>query len=857
MGLRRVAFCGALLLWTACRDPRVDPPGEDGGPGGPDGTPTPTESRIERKPSLNPIPAENLKPGDANWRGGRNADAAEVELYAAPESLQAGDSLSVHVSTSVPAQVLAEVYRVGHYGGAGARKVWTRGPFSSAPQPACPRDSATALVECSWSETFAVPIDPGWVSGLYLVKVSRGDGFRRFTPFIVRDRRAAEVLYQPGFLTYQAYNTWGGESLYYDGSGTMPNGRAYQVSFNRPYAADQGLGKLMSLEIPFLQLLEEHGYDVTYGSNLDFARFSDFLAGIGAFVLAGQDEYWLEAERDQVDAALSSGTMSLAYFGANGGYWRVRALPDSEGTPLRTIACYKNEPQKDPIPNSTVRFRDPPNERPENGLFGVMYDGWQLIPFPLAVRSPSHWLFHGTGLRYGELLHGLVGFEFDRIHDNRFSPAGMSVLFESPVVTAEAMASRSHAVERTLPSGRFVFSAGTIWWPLAMSKDPELEDARIQRITLNVLERALDHRRPVRNLGAISGNVPSPPAPRGLWAASVNAHAGTAGNPGHHDGPGSSARFDGPTGLAVTPFGDLVVADTGNNRIRIVLHDPARTVETLAGTGGLGMNDGPGATATFRRPTGVAVALDGTVYVADSDNHCIRAIAPDTAHTVTVLAGGQRQAGFADGPRLSARFRRPMGVALDDAGSLYVADLGNNRVRRISLSTGEVMTIAGSGAIGSANSPLGTNATFNSPTAVAFTPAGLFVMDAGNQQVRRVEASPPFAVTTIAGRSSGAFGFADGTGASARFRAQLGLAAGPAGDLYLSDTANFRIRKITPDADASRTQVFTIAGSGKLGSTLGTGEVSDIGAPTGIAVAADGRIFVSDSYNHAIRKISP
>src|SRR5262249_32881710 len=233
------------------------------------------------------------------------------------------------------------------------------------------------------------------------LKVQRADGYKRFAPFAVRDKRAAEVLFQAAFNDYQAYNTWGGESLYVDASGTMPKGRANEVSFDRPFVDGEGSGHVLRWEYWVVRLLEREGYDVTYSTNLDFNRFNDVLGGIGAFVFAGHDEYWTAEERQQVDNAIAAGT-SVAYFGANGAYQRIRYRADGAGTELRTIVCYKNEPQRDPIPNSTIRFRDQPNAKPESLLFGSMYESWELVPFPLLVGDPNHWLFQGTGLNTGD-----------------------------------------------------------------------------------------------------------------------------------------------------------------------------------------------------------------------------------------------------------------------------------------------------------------------------------------------------------------------------------------------------------------------------------------------------------------------
>ncbi|MBX5484732.1 MAG: hypothetical protein IRZ16_23155 [Myxococcaceae bacterium] len=821
--------------------------------------PPPAPGTLQRSPAPNPIPAENAKPGDPDWRDGLSSWSGEVEVYADHESLFAGERLGVKVSTSTASTVSATVYRIGWYGGAGARKVWSGGPWSTSKQSACTRDGKTGLVECDWKDTFSFDVDPSWPSGFYVIKVMRVDGYKRFYPFVVRDRRAAEILYTPNFTTYQAYNTWGGESLYFDGAGIMPSGKAWQVSFDRPYEATDGGGKTFNLDVYFVSFLERYGYDVTYGTQLDFVRFADVLDGIGAFVIGGQEEYWPSQERAQVDQALASGKTSLAYFGGNGGYWRIRLLSDGHGSPLRTIACYKSDVSSDPEPGSTVRYRDEPNAQPEQNLFGVMYEGWQLIPFPMIVGDTSHWLYEGTGLTPGTRLNALVGFEYDRAFPEWAGyPSGVHVLTTSPVVSGEGIPSFTQSVERTLPNGRLVFSAGTIWWPLALSDDPELRDDRVARMTLNVIERALSHRRAARTFPAVTSGFPSEPAPNPVWAQSVAAFVGVVGQPGYQDGPANAARFSSPTGLAVLATGELVIADTGNNRVRLVSADASHTVTTIAGNGDLGYRDGEGSQAMFRAPTGVAVGPAGEIYVADSDNHTIRRIdRGPSGWTVSTVAGVGFSAGYSDGVGTAAKFNRPLSLDVDSAGHLYVADTANNVIRMITLATREVTTVAGSGAFGADDDPVGRRATFNNPTSVAVGNAGeLYVMDAGSQLIRRVAPTGTRAVTTVAGNRDTWFGFADGAGHVARFSAQMGMDVGAGGELIVADTANFRIRKVVSGATPEATQVYTIAGSGMVGTRLGNGATADIVAPAGLTFGINERIYVSDSFHHVIREIT-
>lgn len=837
-------------------------PDSGGSGGGPDGSSGGDTDGGVRPP--NAIQTENDRPGDPGWASGRSSVNGELDVYTSSESLEAGDTLGVKVSSNQDtATITAEIFRIGYYGGAGARKVWSGGPWQVRKQPACAQDPVTSRVECDWQNAFTVPVDASWLSGLYVVKIWRADKFMRFAPFVVRDRRPADILFTPNFTTYQAYNTWGGESLYYDGSRKMPKGRAWEVSFNRPYQAMEGTGKTFYLDQQLVRFMERYGYDVTYGTQFDFIRFPDLLKGMGAFVHGGQDEYWPVQERDQVDAALAGGQMSLVYFGGNGGYWRIRALPDTRGNALRTIVCYKDDSQKDPVPNSTLRFRDPPNVRAENNLFGAMYEGWLIFGYQLAVSDASHWLFEGTGLRQGDLMPGLVGFEYDKAFtDWPDYPQGEHISLKSPVVSAEGLPSYSTAVDRTLPSGRLVFSAGTIWWALGLSDNqPSTKDPRVERMTLNVLERALSHRHPPRKFAQVTGTGPASSAPVGAWAHSVEAFAGRVGAAGSADGMAADATFQTPSGLAVTREGHVVVADTQDNRIRLVQAGTDRRVLTIAGNGALGYRDGEGSQAMFRSPTAVAVGPAGEIYVADSGNYAIRRIDRDPTGTwqVSTVAGVGFQAGMRDGPAGQAFFGRPMALAADEAGNVYVADEDNHRIRMYSATTKAVVTIAGNGVLGTDDAALGTDASFAYPTALALGKAGdLYVLDAGSQHVRRIQTGGTHSVVTLAGLGSGSpIGFQDGAGTVSRFRAQLGLAVGPQGEVLLADTANFRIRKIVPGATAAATQVFTLAGSGKLGTNLGSGDVADIVAPTGLAVDAQGHVYVSDSFNHTLRLITP
>ena len=323
-------------------------------------------------------------------------------------------------------------------------------------------------------------------------------------------------------------------------------------------------------------------------------------------------------------------------------------------------------------------------------------------------------------------------------------------------------------------------------------------------------------------------------------AGVVTTLAGTAGASGSADGTGAAARFFSPTGLAVDGAGVVYVADTDNSTIRRIT--PAGVVTTLAGTAGsFNFADGTGAAARFTYPTGVAVDAAGTVYVADKSNQVIRQIT--SAGVVTTLAGSVRNSGSSDSPFV--KFSDPEGVAVNAAGVVYVGDSRNYKIRRISNNNVSSLT---NGSRGSADD---AGARFNQPAGIAVDGAGvIYVGDTQNHTIRKI--TPAGVVTTLAG-TAGVSGSADGTGVAARFNQPRGVAVDAAGVVYVADQSSHTIRRITPAG-----VVTTLAGTaGASGSADGTGAAARFSSPTGVAVDAAGVVYVADTYNHVIRKITP
>lgn len=340
------------------------------------------------------------------------------------------------------------------------------------------------------------------------------------------------------------------------------------------------------------------------------------------------------------------------------------------------------------------------------------------------------------------------------------------------------------------------------------------------------------------------GNQPTvgnsgPPPPSQQYGLTYT-FAGS-GSQGSDQGLALVASFNIPTGVAADAGGNIYIADKHNQVIRKI--DAGGTVTTLAGSGTAGFADGQGAAASFNMPAGVAVDLAGNVYVADQNNQRIRKITPKGL--VTTIAGSG-SIGNINGTASVASFNYPSGVAVDKAGNVYVADVFNNEIRRVG-TDGLVAIIAGYTAPGSADGT-GTDASFNLPQGITISADGnLYIADQNNNEIRQV--TPAGVVKTFAGSTTP--GQSDGTGAAASFNGPVAIAADPAGNLYISDGNNNKIRKLTPTAVAT-----TLSGTGAYGMANGSGSSATFNTAYGIAVAPDGNVLVADSYNNLIRKIS-
>jgi len=335
-----------------------------------------------------------------------------------------------------------------------------------------------------------------------------------------------------------------------------------------------------------------------------------------------------------------------------------------------------------------------------------------------------------------------------------------------------------------------------------------------------------------------------------------------AGRPplwGTVDGVGDAALFHQPFDVAVDNAGDLYVADTINNTIRKMTQVETNwMVTTLAGLAGdPGSTDGVGTAARFFYPRGLAVDNTGNVYVADFQSHVIRKMTQvGTNWMVTTLAGLAGNPGSADGIGSAARFHEPFGMAVDSTGSVYVGDYYNNTIRRMTQAgtNWTVTTLAGLAGNRGSTDAMGTEARFYAPSGVALDNAGnVYVGDHLNHTIRKMTpVGTNWMVTTLAGLALNP-GSVDGTGSDARFSYPLGVAVDGAGNVYVVDQMNNEIRRVTPAG-----VVTTLAGLvGSVGSMDGTGSDAHFNYPAGIEVDTAGNIYVADNFNNAVRKGYP
>ena len=443
----------------------------------------------------NPITAENRKAGTTAWRiTDDKITGSALQGYASRTSVPPNGHISLFITSIYPTYNL-DVYRMGWYGGDGARLVYSRHGLPGVKQPEKTVDPDTRMVEAPWAKSLTLTVADDWTTGTYLAKLSGPQGQGSYIPFVVREgRERAPIVFQSSVTTWQAYNIWGGHSLYFGyttNEGESNALRSKVVSFDRPYGYGIGAADYLGLELPLVQWLERNNYDVGYATDLDTHEDPLLLVGRKAFLSLGHDEYWSTAMRDQVEQATKAG-VNLAFFGANAMYRHIRFERSSVGRDRHEVN-YRST--SDPIfdvdrKETTVQWRDWPLDRPEDSVLGAMYE---CVPVhgDATVYDPLPWLFNSTKLAIGDEITGIVGDEYDRVFPDTTRPKRLWVLFRTPVTCGGATSVQDTTFAR-LPSGAGVFDAGTSRFLCIFSgctKAPA--DERMQLLVKNLLDAYL------------------------------------------------------------------------------------------------------------------------------------------------------------------------------------------------------------------------------------------------------------------------------------------------------------------------------------------------------------------------------
>jgi hypothetical protein len=475
------------------------------------------------------IAAENHAAGTTAWRlpgpayeiGGASRGA--IEGYVSAQALAPGQTESVYVNAPAAHTVTLQVYRMGWYGGKGGRLVLQSARLPVRRQPPCTHRFATGLTECDWHPTLAFPIPRALVSGVYIVKLHASTGAESDCLFVVRPARAPRLHVEIPTATYEAYNAWGGDSLYPGGSkrvGVTGTDQGVEVSYDRPYESQTGAGQFFIRDVAMVRFLERYGYPVGYTTIESIDAHPAQVLGPThprALMDVGHSEYWSAGDERAFATARDRGT-SLIFISSDTLAWRVRfaaatAASSQAGEPDHRIVAYKE-----------FAARDPDRAQPTGlfpgggaGLTGSAYDGCitprVAVPGPPVYRyyswrpSPSlrpSWLFAGTGVTATTSIPGIVGYELDE--RTPATPPGAQLIGTGSNVPCGSEADEpSPALGRlaettlyTAPSGALVFATGTLGWeyglspvPQASPDAPRAPDRRVVAITRNLLAHVL------------------------------------------------------------------------------------------------------------------------------------------------------------------------------------------------------------------------------------------------------------------------------------------------------------------------------------------------------------------------------
>ncbi|MEZ0385759.1 MAG: N,N-dimethylformamidase beta subunit family domain-containing protein [Verrucomicrobium sp.] len=467
---------------------------------------------------LNLVQQENAREGSLDWQltrvrldGTKAFRSSYIEGYCSKQSVKSGEAIDIFVSTKPAARFEIEIFRTGYYGGRGARLMSKLGPFEGKTQKT-PAMGEKQLHECRWDACTSLKIPGDWVSGVYLGRLTtlpeEGPYWQSYVVFIVKDDRPADILVQCSDNTWQAYNLWpSNHSIYTHPKGGQ--GPWADVSYDRPYAKyaqiydnpqSIGSGEWLCFEFPMAYWLEQEGYDVTYCSNVDLLT-PDRGLKCKAFLSVGHDEYWHINQYHSVIKLREAG-VNLLFFSGNSVCWVTPLRPGFDGRENRIM--FRGGPYGGEhtwaVERATQHGPFPERGPDEGYLMGSrnidpVNGGGDWI-----CEKPDHWIFNGTGMKKGDAIPGLIGWEY---HGDPPPIEGLEVVAGGTAWQGGTNPSNWTATIYPGPKGNFVFNASTIFWCQGLSTPPghmlpwshwsrpHDPDARVQRITKNLMDRAV------------------------------------------------------------------------------------------------------------------------------------------------------------------------------------------------------------------------------------------------------------------------------------------------------------------------------------------------------------------------------
>lgn len=482
------------------------------------GVPVPAAAAACDAPVVNEVACENTKTGNpsSEWNI-TGSGSASIQGFATDISVNRGSTIGFKVKTTAASHRL-DIYRMGYYAGAGARKVATVNVATATTQPACRTEASTGLYDCgNWTQTASWAVPSTAVSGIYFAKVVAGTAASHIVFVVRNDASTSDVFFQTSDTTWQAYNDYGGNSLY-EGS---PAGRAYKVSYNRPFDTNAETPEdfVWNAEYPMVRFLEANGYDTSYTTGLDSDRRGNLIKNHKTFLSVGHDEYWSGGQRANVESARDA-KVNLAFFSGNEVFWKTRwenSLATAGNTPNRTLVTYKETLASDtidPTTSWTGTWRDPrfspPKDggRPENALTGTLFTV-NCCTTDMEVSGTDGQLRFWRNTRVAGLSanqtttlgSGILGYEWDESPDDDVRPRGLirlsttdrdvSSYLQDYGSTYNGGSATHHLTTYRAASGALVFGAGTVQWAWGLDNNHSgggaaTSDTAVKQATVNL-----------------------------------------------------------------------------------------------------------------------------------------------------------------------------------------------------------------------------------------------------------------------------------------------------------------------------------------------------------------------------------